>query len=262
MKPEEAKAILRLHNPNSGCPPDSKTADALRLVDSDPVLRKWWLTEQANDAAIRQAFQETPVSGGLHERLLQPGTAGKVRAFPRNYHKWLAVAAAACLVIGLTLFSFRRTIIENQLLGHFPELSGMEAREDFRQAMAYYIAHTLVQLDYLSPDLDEVTGWLKERDLPLYSEISDKLASRKTIGCKDIPWRGATVTLICFDSPDNKVIHLFILPKDQAGRDAFADLADHRRAYELNTIGWEDADNAYILVGSDPRVEVRPYVTG
>jgi len=256
---DDIKTILQQHLLGDETLDPVALAEAFDQVAADPALQQWWEQEQAQDDLVRHAMQSAQVPPDLRATLLALESEKKVIAFPR-WRTWTTMAAAACLTIGAVLVGFRDTIIDNQLLGHHPQWSGMEAQTDYRDAMAFYIANSIVKLDYTSTDLADVTAWLRGEQLPMYGEISPALAAQDTLGCKEIPWRDATVTLICFHNPDGGIVHLFVMPKAEAPAGGINALEEHRRAFALNSVGWEDSENVYLLVGSEPAVEVEPFM--
>jgi hypothetical protein len=260
MTTEEAKVILSAYRPGKDDPEEAPLKAALELAASDPELSEWMALQARNDEAIRQVIGESTPAADLEARLLElaPEAPRRLARFP-SIPAW-GYAVAACFVIAVTALSFRSTIIENQLLGYFPQLSAVEKEATFRDAMALYVSSSIIQLDFTATNLDAITDWLTEQPTPSYNEIPNLLAARETIGCKSFLWRGQEVSLICFESPEGGIVHLFLMEKEGTEAATWDSIASHLTSHERKTVGWEDDELVYLLVGSDPDVAVAPYV--
>jgi hypothetical protein len=255
MNQQEAKDILRLYRPGLD-PLDERVESALRLVDSDRELAQWWETEQALDASIAAALEATSIPEGLEKSLLArpPSLPKKRRVVLLHPAFWGSFAAAAAVFL-VGAFFFRGTLIENQLLGYHPKLSQMEREPTFPAAMASYISRNRVVLDLVSSDLSAIQSTLEASPAPTYSSPAEALTALELIGCKTFQWRHQPVTLVCFELPEHRVMHLFIM--EGTSHPAVAELA---RLHDRATAAWSDGQRNYVLVGSHPEVEVAPFV--
>src|SRR6266853_2103288 len=101
MDSRQAKEILLGYRPGVDDPSDPPIAEALRQLELDPDLARWFEQLQQADDAIRRQLREAPVPFGLKERIL----AEQKIARPDFGWRKPAVIAAAAAVIVLSVLS-------------------------------------------------------------------------------------------------------------------------------------------------------------
>ncbi len=260
MNREQAKQWLSAYVEGMDLGSEQNLREALRLAETDPELRDWWHHQQEMDQRMRAALADVPVPDGLEQVLLTSVGAGPVSpGVPAGFMRWRGwiLAAAALLVLGLGTFLFLRN---NEALVQDLQASVSGTSEDsfdqFRDGMAYYIRKVYFQLDHKSDQLPSIEDWLQNHDTPAFGNLPGQLAALPTLGCKQLEWRGQKVSLVCFNTRDGKIVHLFILDREGADPDQFRDIATVARSSGLETGGWLTPDKVYLLVGSDPEVDI------
>ena len=76
------------------------------------------------------------------------------------------------------------------------------------------------------------------------------------LGCKELSWQGHDVSLVCFHTADGKIVHMFILNQEGVDSSSFRDITSVATSHKLETGGWVSGSTVYLLVGSDPSVDI------
>ncbi|GEM_PF-1989314 len=202
------------------------------------------------DASIRKAIKATHRPEGLKELILDQCIPSEVSSTQSSVFQWVRYAIAACIVI-LFMVGFS---LYNRLTNDEP-LATLE----FRSAMASYAYEAKFFLDLNTAEIDEISDWLVERKWPKFEKLPQSLGANQVLGCKKLTWRGQEVSLVCFHRADRKLVHLFVMPRSTSSGD-FVDVGELAVVYELETGGWADEQNLYLLVGSEPGVTVGEYL--
>ena len=88
-------------------------------------------------------------------------------------------------------------------------------------------------------------------------QLRDGVGSGKGMGCAVVEWGECKVSLICFRTADNQVVHLFVAKRCDIDCDDLETLiAADVEARGLHTAGWADGKSLYLMVGGDPSVQV------
>ncbi len=235
---------------------------AIEEAEKDPELLRWFTEQLEMDNAIRETLHAQKPPEELLGKLLQYQDAAEekrklISPFFRSTLQWGAIAA--CLLI-TTVFAFKDTIINNQILGYHASLSSIEKHDDFRIAMAEFVDTTIISLDFLSEGHNEIRQWLKEANQLSFATLPDGLEALDTLGCKSFKWQDQSISLICFHSNEGngRIVHLFIKEVQPTEDAEFLDTqyASLQTLYGRQTKGWVTNGKHYILVGSDPDVDL------
>ena len=70
MDKAQAKEILLSYRPGRDDTLDPQIAEALRLLDQDPELARWFVEQQRADEVIRARLRAAPVPADLKQRIL------------------------------------------------------------------------------------------------------------------------------------------------------------------------------------------------
>jgi hypothetical protein len=249
MNTEEAKLILA--SVHQGTDIDSDTEQAFSLLDSDPGLREWLEQERAFDDAVSDKLAQIEPPATLKAMLIglleehapvAPPSSGKGLTWFRP--PILAAAAAVILIplIAIQMFTGR---------------ANATSFENFRSDMVEFAASEF-KLDHHEKDLPKIYTWLNANNATSPSTLPDCVDCKQSVGCKIIEWNNQRVTLICLRNGDDQVVHCFVVPRDE-----FAKLPDEQqirnklKVDQLETCGWTDPDNLYLLVGSTKAVRVK-----
>lgn len=259
MNRETAKELLATYLQSSGMEFDPKIQEALELAESDPELQEWMHLQTETDPVIRKALEQVPVPDGLEESLLEmvrkeaPAAPARRRFRPMVW----GVGVAAALILGMGLFIKIRSN-EALIQGIQHSITGTSPDDftDFRDGMAYYIRNVYFQLDHHTEDLGSIEQYLGGVKAPVHEGLPTDLTALTPIGCKELSWKGNTVSLVCFHSAEGKIVHLFILDREGFAPAQFDDITTVATSHSLETGGWSTANSVYLLVGSDPDVDI------
>ena len=265
MKVEETKDRLSCYRPGIDDPTDEQFAPALLTAKDDPALASWFQDQQEFDSALRGHLKNADIPNSLLGHLKEnigtpafedsgddsqsesaapeakPGKSGPGNIIFASFWTRIAAAAAA-LVIGLLVVnSFN---------------SSADAVEAFRGAMAKQATEGF-QLDHKSPNLVAVRTWLASHEAPVYEKCPPCFGKMKGIGCRKFQWNNHTVSVVCFERETGKVVHLFVIERASiAGLENAGDKVPLKQQLGLETGGWMDSKNVYLLVGSQQGVAV------
>ena len=260
MNQQRAKELLSAYLRDSSMDSDSEMQQALTMAESDPELQDWMRLQAEMDPLLGEALSDIPVPKDLEDKLLrtvregarrpeQPAPAWRVRT---------AIAGlAATLLISVSVFWVLR---QNEEIVQAVQTSFSGTSPDdfshFRDGMAYYINRVYFRLDHLTGDLDSIESWLTDQASPVYEDLPESLTALVPIGCKQLQWQGLDVSLVCFHTSEGKIVHLFLLDRGAAGQNQFAGIETVAQSNGLETGGWLTESTVYLLVGSDPSVDI------
>jgi hypothetical protein len=259
MNRETAKELLSTYLQSSGMEFDPHIQEALALAESDPELQEWLQLQSENDPAIREALEQVPVPDGLEDTLLEiVRKEAPAAPSPRRFRPMVwGIGVAAALVLGAGLFLKLRSS-EDFIQGIQHTITGTSPDDftDFRDGMAYYIRNVYFQLDHLTTDLGSIEQWLGDNEAPVYEGLPEGLTALVPIGCKQLSWKEQNVSLVCFHTAAGKIVHLFILEREGFDPARFEDIGSVATSHALETGGWTTDGSVYLLVGSDPEVDI------
>lgn len=239
MNSLEVKFILEACRSGELDGDDPRIAEALRAMESDPELARWFAEAQELDRAITSKLLSVPVPQDLPARIHAGGTSGKAGESRFTRRRWLAIAAAgAATVIPAALFLGRSR-------------TGSVAA--FRNDMAGFMDGWDFNFDLDEMDFLKIQGWLQSRGTVEKLNAPATLASSSTIGCKTLRWLGNRAALICF-SPRGAgaTVHLFAVSR-QAVIDPPPVTPQPLKLPKWNSATWADETNVYLaLTTADP----------
>ncbi|MGI9240389.1 MAG: hypothetical protein ACR2RV_06280 [Verrucomicrobiales bacterium] len=249
MTTEEAKLILSAVHLTDREGADAEVSQAFEQLGSDPELARWYEQECAFDTAVTDKLASVEAPADLRANLLALLEGPATDPIPEKDHSaWfrprlLAAAAAIILIPFLSI----------QLLTN---RASAKSFDSFRSDMVEFAVSDF-KLDHRESDLPKLYAWLNANNATCPTEIPDCVGCPESIGCKVVAWNDENVTLICLRNKTREVVHCFVVPRDQ-----FDDLPDEKLLREshsfddLETCGWTDQENVYLLVGSASGVKV------
>ncbi len=259
MNKEKAKEWLSAYLEGLEFEDNPKLKEALRMVEEDPDLQEWWKAQRKLDRQMEAALEEIPIPDDLEARLLQAVGDRKDKEMVWKSTRRVVWGLGIAAVLVLSVVAVRQTRQHEVILQNIQtRISGTSPDNfnHFRDGMAYYIRNVYFQLDHFSKDVDSIDTWLKAEDAPTFEALPEELLALKPIGCKQFKWKEQDVSLVCFHTPDGKIVHMFILDRNRAADDQYLGIDAIARSHELETGGWATNDRVYVLVGSDPEVDV------
>ena len=162
---------------------------------------------------------------------------GPAGAIPFAWRPLALAAALVILVAGLVAVLHRP--------------SGGSPFQDLQVFLAEQVAGGIGPLDHTDPTAAPLLAWLDSAGAPSTDRLDQGLARLQSMGCKVLERNGREISLICFKTGDNKLLHLFITRMeglDPDDVDACCGRHDHA---QRETLTWHDSDQAYFLVAHD-----------
>ena len=182
MNRERAKELLLLHRPGLDGDADPELAGALRLLEHDEELRRWYKTQRANQDAIRGAFRKITPPPALKEQIISE-RPWHTRPVTARHLTAVAVAVGILFTVGLWWF------------GQSPQEDKSFA--SYRSRMVGTALRTY-GMELETDDLASVRAFLKQRGAPDDFVAPAGLAQATCTGCLTVPWRTGRVSMICF----------------------------------------------------------------
>ncbi|NQU39503.1 MAG: hypothetical protein HQ523_06090 [Lentisphaerae bacterium] len=241
MKSEDHKLILSCHRPGRDDPTAPELVAALAALETDTELAAWYAETCEFDATYRGALSR-----------FSPPPMDQVMIAPRrNVVYWPRLLAAAALVIMLGSAAF--------LMRRSPASTPGHTVASFRQDMASYAAGG-VRLDFMNNNLASLQEFITTRGGMNGSLLPGVFASAMPKGCQLIKWQDSSVSLYCFANDRMQVVHAFLLPTSEISEAVLGELAEMQVHSGLQTGGWVAGETVYLLVGSQPGVDIGPFL--
>lgn len=239
MNSLEAKFILEACRSGELDADDPRIAEALRAMESDSELARWFAEAQQLDRAITTKLKSVPVPADLLARIRAGEASSPGQGTPLTRRRWLAIAAAGvAAAIPAALFLTR---------------SRPGSLATFRNDMAAFMDGWNFTFDLDEIDFVKVRDWLQTRGTLEKITVPATLAGSNTIGCKTLRWQGNRAALICF-SPRGvgATIHFFAVTR-QAVIDPPPVAPETLKLPKWNSATWADENNVYLaLTTADP----------
>ncbi len=247
MDNEQAKCILRASREGEATSGDPLYLEALALAQRDPELARWLQDESALDAAIAGKLRSLPAPAGLKAGILAGAKAAPSAA--RSLHRTiltiaaLLVFAAIAVRVWLPILTWRA-----------------DSFATFQVDMGEVLTDRL-RLQFASSDLGEMQRWLAEKHrITGYQVPAPLAAGAKPAGCRTLEWNGHKLGLLCFYTPDGKVMHLLVINQ--------ADLPDARlsaqpkftRNGSWTSAAWNAGDKIFFLMTPMDEARLKLYL--
>ena len=235
MDNEQAQCILRAARPDGRDDADPPVAEALAFARRDPALSHWLDEERRLDTAIAEKLRNVQAPAGLAASIL-----ASAKAAPQPVRTWrrTALTSAALVIllaVGLAIWLPILTWRADSFAAFQEDLGGFLS-ERFRLQLA-------------SSDLVEMQSWLAEKHAITDYHVPLRLAAQaKPAGCRVLDWNGRKVGLLCFYTPDGKVVHFVVINRADLP-DAPATTEPHyarRGAWTRAT--WTAGDKVYLVM--------------
>lgn len=246
MTHEEAKFLLRAYRPNGQDAHLPEFAKALELVDQDPDLKAWFETELAFDQAVVAKVSQEKVPDDLLASIL---VSNKVTRPHNSAWSWGSLKWAAALVLlGAILFTALKGL-------------GNDHLERYRNDIMAHLKVPGHHFDYISHDFSELKSWMDTQDTPnMNIESIQHLTALPTHGCKIMDWEGQKVTLICFQLPDLRTVHLFVFHEMKMADPKGLEEPVWQEDGGWTTVGWTTGADLFMLAGQIPKQDLRQYL--
>lgn len=247
MDNEQAKCILRASRDGGGDGADPLYLEALAVARRDPELSRWLEAERALDAAIAGKLRSLPVPAGLQASILAGAKTAPAAA--RSLRRTVLALAALLVLVAVAVRVW------------LPILTWRaDSFATFQVDMGEILTERL-RLQLASSDLGEVQRWLAEKHrIADYRVPAPLAAGAKPAGCRVLDWNGRKIGLLCFYTPDGKVVHLLVINQ--------ADLPDARlssqpkfaRNRTWTSATWSGGDKVYFLMTPMDEARLKSYL--
>jgi hypothetical protein len=250
MNRQQAINILALYRPGTADADDAAFAEALRLCERDPELRRWFDGHCELYLALRAKFRQVPVPEGLKEQII---AERKVHTTPFWRRPTVVLAAVAALAVLMGLVSLWRPSREDTGFNVYAERMT-------RNALRGYA------MDLATNDPVQVRDYLARYGAPSDYTVPAPLARATLTGCAIMSWQGASVSMICFRSgkplPPGQSTDLWLFVIHHASiagapTSATPSVASVNRAA---TARWTQGDETYLLVTDGDETFLRRYL--
>lgn len=264
MDRDEAKAILELCRPdNSEDLQDPLIAEALGLLDTDPVLKAWFDEQQALDARISESINQIEPPADLKASILA-GMRAHAHESARNKeaadlsdsaaysqssqswwrNPWIGMAAVFALLFFVVAIQKGN--------------NGTQVASGDAPALQAGIPH---MIQFLAGEIDAVTrkqrsfakkcdqpanlqAYLASVGSPSPASLPTPVKSSPSIGCFTLEYNGIKMGMICFK--EDQLMHLTTVMKT----DCMDQISDQPCIYEIRDQAfkvWIEGDQVHIL---------------
>ncbi|MDF1753290.1 MAG: hypothetical protein P1U89_10980 [Verrucomicrobiales bacterium] len=235
MNREEAKIILSALRNGESKLPEGDVAEALRLAGEDESLGKWLEDSRKFDQLVTDRIEEIPVPENLMADILTGIEAESKPTWNRRL-MFLTLAAAATIMIGLGLW-------------HQTDAYQHRVVEEFQRDMIDEM-EALNSLDFRSDDPQQVSGYLKSRNMLLGMELPDLSKNGDLRGCKILNWKGRSVSLICIRFPDKEGLStVHIMTMDAGPMKRLKEGEENQlQVKDWSSTAWKSGENIHVIV--------------
>lgn len=247
MNDQEAKLILQGYRPGGDDARDPQFAEALAQAETDAALAEWFTREKEMDAAIATKIRQTVIPADLKATIL---TGHRVTSpAPWRWHRRHLLALAASLaVLAALLFGWFRIATDEHGLKHF------------RNEMARVMSSGDYELAVTSSSFQELQQFLNAHQGHADLNLPGGLAGCNSYGCEVMNWNGSKVSLVCFKTESNEIVHLFVINRaalpDAPGEGA----TQFARAGEWSTASWSRGNKTYVLMSQHDRKTLQHFL--
>ena len=250
MNSRQAKEILALYRPGTADREEPEVAAALALAGRDPELGRWFQDHCEIQSTLRAKFKQIPVPEGLKEQILSEKNAHIALPLPRRLA--LVAAGAMCLLLmaGIALF----------LWGPREDRSFA----NFRSRMVRTVARQYPRMDLETSDLGKIRQYLVQHQAHGDYQLPPQLGKTAGTGCAVFPWRGKTVSMICFNSgatgnPSQPDLYLFVVNQSDVPNAPPVGPPQFAQSNRVVTASWSSGGKTYLLAGMGDEASLRKY---
>jgi hypothetical protein len=236
MNNQEAKFILGGYRPGGRDAADPMFADALRQAERDPALGAWFARAQAHDAAVAGKLAQVTPPAGLREAILAGSRVSGAKRAGWRQPAWLAMAAAAAVMVGAVAFWPKRADAKADPVATFALVDALEGEKHGGHGAA---------VESLVAELHDPATRLSEA-LPV------NFTQLHNTGCRTVNVTGRSVLEVCFER-NGQWFHCYIAKCD--------DFPELRKSEEpvfvangqVNAVAWADGTHHFVVAGAASR---------
>jgi len=232
MNNQEAKFILGGYRPNGKDAQDQMFCEALKQAQLDPALGAWFAREQAHDRAMASKLAQITPPAGLREAILAGARVSGNRRTIWRQPIWLAMAAAAAVLLAVSAALWPKRTAANVPLVNF----AMADAADPSKHGGHGTAETALQTE------------LSNSSTHLSKGLAMDFTTLEKTGCRTLDVAGRPVLEVCFQR-DGAWFHCYI-----ARCDDFPALSEKQGPLfaengNVTAVTWADGAHRFVVAG-------------
>jgi len=243
MDREQAKEILLHYRPGTDATIDPQVVEALRLLDQDSELARWFAQQQQADEAIRTRVREMSVPTDLKQRIL---AEQKLVRVDFGWRRAILTAAAAVVVLAaIAEWVMLRPAASNTFNAYQ------------KYTVAYVSDRYVVSLK--ASNFDELRRLLAQRKWPTDFIVPESLRTATVVGGGAFEWNGHKVALACLKEEDHGawlfVVDNATFPDPPTTRTPRIEMVD-----ATPTAAWTQNGNTYLFTVQGDEAFLKKYL--
>lgn len=246
MDNREARSILSLHRLGEPALDETRLQEALRKVEADPELARWWKTEQELDRVIAAKLTATQVPADLKARLLSPAPM-RTEVVRSSWSRTILAVAASIIALGVLFSSWR---------GPFQPAAALA---DYRNEMVSFIKIPPT-LELESVDLARLNSFLTSANAPAQFQVPKHLQAYEPVGCRVLRFRGHDISLVCFKIGGDQLAHLFVADAKSVPAKGSVSAPVFAAEKDWMTATWTEGGHAYLLAVKGDRAAAEKFL--
>lgn len=232
MNSLEARRLLEVFRPSGADEADPRFAEALRQVEIDPELARWFKEQRGFDATLSASLRTIPAPTDLKTFIL--ANCKVVR--PPFWRDWRVHAAAAAIVFVLAVTG---GAFATSKPAPFPQ---------FRSELINRAWDGQTHLDFESTDVIRIKQWLARNFAPADFTLPEGLREARMHGCRIVEVDGRRVPMICLGD-GFRHLHLFVVDGAQFTQLPPEGAPDFEKCGAWKTASWNRGGKTYVLTG-------------
>ena len=251
MNAVEAKEILVLYRPGTADASDPAFAEALRLCEQDPELKRWFDEHCAVHSTLRDRFRQIAVPEGLKQQILAERKVHTTTFLSRR-SAVLAVVVAVAVLTGLLSLLLRNRGDLN--------LAG------FRN-YAVRVSLSIYKMDLTTNNLTEIRTFFANKRDTGYAIPATLEKNATPAGCvAGMTWHGKPMSMICFRSgkplpPDVPAdLFLFVISDGDMPNPPQTPTPTVKKVNRAVTASWSQDGRTYVLVADGDEEFLRKFL--
>ncbi len=242
MNPEQARLILQCRRPQGQDDTLPAMAEALTALETQPETRAALESDAALDALIGAKLRSFAVPSHLRHSIL---TGARITPrLPWWKRRTFIFSAAAILAVGWSFILLKTNLPSPGGTGVVQALPAA-GLAGFREAATLKISQDGIHLAKISRHAGELQAYLASHTRGLPIPLPEGLATLPTHGCEVFEWQGHEVTLICFETAEAGIAHLFTINADALSADLSTPLLASAHGWE--TLSWKQDGKVMLL---------------
>jgi hypothetical protein len=253
MDNAKAKEILRLYRPGTTDALDPQMREALRAIENDPELARWFEQQCGVYIAVRGKLKQIEVPPDLKRNILLEN-AGRRKFILLSLNRpsiWLAAAAAVVFLV-------------TGVWSVIPRNKGVDFAF-FSDRMTGLVLRPTYPMTLHSTNIDEIRQDLQTKQLQANFVLPKGMQQLVPEGCGVGEWNKLRASMICFnagrtDKGKLKELFLFVASRGDLQYVPSSKKPQLKRIHNTMTASWANGDKVYLLVASRTEPQLEQYL--